>query len=188
MILARAGRSLGAMNLVDGQNGAGAGVRTDGRAGVRAVAGGRSTLRLVVDEPVVAGAQARHSAERRAVEAANRRAAGLVASDARWVLATTVAGEIQGGRAAVVTPASRDRILATARRLGLRAFDASLVIAIVQDGARRGETLGEDVEGRLTMIRPAAARGERSPMWLMAASVGLAAVLAAGMIAVMAIG
>lgn len=125
---------------------------------------------------------------RRAVEEANRVAAGLAADDARWVLATAVAGEVQGGRAALVTPASRDRILATARRLGLRAFDANLVIAIVQDGARRGEVLGEDVEGRLTMIRPAAARAERSPMWLMAASIALAVVIAAGMIAAMTVG
>jgi hypothetical protein len=63
----------------------------------------------------------------------------LSAGDPRWVFAARVASQLEGGRAGVLRPERRERLMRTARLLGLRAFDASLVIALVQDSARRGD-------------------------------------------------
>ncbi|MEL7088663.1 MAG: hypothetical protein AAGL98_09530, partial [Planctomycetota bacterium] len=56
-------------------------------------------------------------------------------SDPRWVLAVRAAEQLEG---AVLAPEKRDRLVRTGKMLGLTAFDASLIIAIVQDQARRG--------------------------------------------------
>lgn len=56
-------------------------------------------------------------------------------SDPRWVLAIRAAEQLQG---ALLTPDRRDKLVRLGRVLGLRPFDANLVIAIVQDQARRG--------------------------------------------------
>jgi hypothetical protein len=64
----------------------------------------------------------------------------LATSDARWVFAARVASQIEGGRAAILRPERRDRLMRTARALAIRPFDASVIIALVQDTARRGET------------------------------------------------
>lgn len=83
----------------------------------------------------------------------------LLGDDARWVFAVRVRREVQGGHAAIVTPESRKRLLKLANRLGLRDFDANLVIAIVQDDARtHGGTLpvpSDAVRGPLNLVRPA---------------------------------
>lgn len=133
----------------------------------------RPALRLVETPQPTRRVDARH------VAAANRAAAGLSADDARWVLAAKVAQEIRrvsDGRTALVTPDARRRLTASARAMGLRAFDANLIIAIVQDALRRGEELGEDVEGRLQMIR-GVERGSTAKIarWPIAASAALAA-------------
>lgn len=124
----------------------------------------------------------------------NVAAAGLSATDARWVLAVRVAESLDGGRAAVLTPEKRRRLVALATRMGLRPFDANLVIAIVQDSARSGERpMGPEVAGRLSLIPapgsvPAEADGvERSSsVWAVAmpvaAAVALAVVLLQAMI------
>lgn len=57
------------------------------------------------------------------------------ATDPRWVLALRTAEQLQGS---ILTPDRRQRLQQTGRLLGLTAFDCSLVIAIVQDQARRG--------------------------------------------------
>jgi len=102
----------------------------------------------VRSDPLAASASAR-----RAVERATRRAA-LTTDDARWVFAARVASSIDGGRAAILTPEKRQRLLTQAQRLGLRRFDANLVIAIVQDSARCGhEPLGPTTSERLPLIR-----------------------------------
>ncbi|MEO1130517.1 MAG: hypothetical protein AAFX05_12545, partial [Planctomycetota bacterium] len=63
-----------------------------------------------------------------------------------------------------------------AGRLGLRPFDASLIIAIVQDGARRGVSVEDtDTTDRLRLVR--AAQRRRDVLW----SVLLAGALALGM-------
>lgn len=86
----------------------------------------------------------------------NRRSAAMDSTDARWVLACRVAVSLEGGRAAILRPEARDRLLVQAERMGLRPFDANLVIAIVQDSARCGlEPLGLPTAERLPMVRPA---------------------------------
>lgn len=57
----------------------------------------------------------------------------------RQIFAQAVEDCMQGGRSAIITPVDRDELLARAKQLGLRPFDAHLLIATVQDAARRGE-------------------------------------------------
>ena len=56
-------------------------------------------------------------------------------SDPRWVLAVRTAEAIDSG---VLAPEKRETLTRLGKLLGLRPFDTSLVIAIVQDQARRG--------------------------------------------------
>ena len=55
--------------------------------------------------------------------------------DPRWVLAVRVAEALEGP---ILRPEPREKLLRLGRALGLTAFDANLVIAVVQDQARRG--------------------------------------------------
>lgn len=111
---------------------------------------------------------------------ANRAAAGLTATDPRWVLALRVAVSLAGGRAAVLTPDKRRSMERLAGRLGLRPFDAALVIAIVQDASRRGESIadrgpGPAVAARLQLVRPVdPPRDDRDTVRLWAAATVLA--------------
>ena len=50
-----------------------------------------------------------------------------------------------------LTPERRQRVLDNAKVIGLRPFDANLIIAVVQDHARRGETPAE-AQSTLSMI------------------------------------
>lgn len=116
------------------------------------------------------------------LEETRRATPALLSDDARWVFAVRVKREIQGGRAAIVAPDSRKRLLKLANRLGLRNFDANLVIAIVQDDARLYGTAipvpSEAAKGPLSLIRPAIveATPTSSNIWMcIGASVGLAA-------------
>lgn len=72
--------------------------------------------------------------------AAENASAALGADDARQAFAVAVARSLEGGRAAILRPDARRSLTSQAGRLGLRPFDAALVIAIVQDAARRGES------------------------------------------------
>jgi hypothetical protein len=58
--------------------------------------------------------------------------------DARWQFATAVEGALQG---ATLAYEDRRRLLGLATRLGIREFDAHLIVALVQDRARRGEPI-----------------------------------------------
>lgn len=81
------------------------------------------------------------------------------AADPRWVLAARAASLLEGGRAALLTPDRRRRLMSLADRMGLRPFDASLVIAIVQDSARTGNgsvLSSPGVAGRLRLVGGAA--------------------------------
>jgi len=100
---------------------------------------------------------------RRAVASENRASAALDLEDARLVFALRVAERLEGGRAAILTPESRGRLMSLSERMGLAPFDASLVIAIVQDAARRGETADDPLTaGRLTLVRPAGRAARRT--------------------------
>lgn len=57
------------------------------------------------------------------------------ATDPRWVLAIRTAESLQGD---VLPPAKRDALMKTGKMMGLTPFDCSLILAIVQDRARRG--------------------------------------------------
>jgi hypothetical protein len=84
---------------------------------------------------------------KRAVRIANRASADLSPHDARAILASLAARSIEGGEAAMIRPDVRRRLVARAASMGLRPFDANLVIAIVQDDARvSGGTTGRGVE------------------------------------------
>lgn len=119
-------------------------------------------LRLVrSDGPLSRRAAPPSRDDHAAVLRENRRAADarLTADDARRILALRTAEALDGGRAAVLRPESRRRLLQLAHMLGVRAFDANLVIAIVQDGARRGETPSPNAaasDHRLSIVGAAA--------------------------------
>lgn len=56
-------------------------------------------------------------------------------ADPRWVLAVRTAEQLEG---ALLRPERRERLIRLGRLLGLSVFDSNLIIAIVQDQARRG--------------------------------------------------
>ncbi|MBL8990566.1 MAG: hypothetical protein JNJ48_03190 [Phycisphaerae bacterium] len=93
---------------------------------------------------------------RRDVARANVLASGMMPDDARWIFALRAADALEGGIAAIIRPEVRRKLVDIAVRLGLRPFDANLIIAIVQDGRRSGRgALNPDCESRLTLVRPA---------------------------------
>ncbi|MEO0588376.1 MAG: hypothetical protein AAF078_12145 [Planctomycetota bacterium] len=77
------------------------------------------------------------SARRSLARPADRAAAAqpLAANDPRWVLAIRTAHELDH---TTLVPEKRQKLVRLGRSLGLNPFDANLVIAIVQDQARRG--------------------------------------------------
>jgi hypothetical protein len=75
---------------------------------------------------------------RLAAHAAHVESSHIDPRDPRWVLAQQTQARLQG---AMLTPQRRDELLASGRRLGLRSFEANLVIAVVQDRARRRQPL-----------------------------------------------
>ena len=101
---------------------------------------------------------AEESMKRRRMEVAreNHAASSLDADDARWVFAVLVSKVLDGGRAAILAPDRRRLLMGNAKEMGLREFDANLVIAIVQDCVRTGhERLCPRTEARLAMVRVA---------------------------------
>lgn len=97
-------------------------------------------------------------------------------TDARWQLAAEAQRALQG---AVLAFEDRRRLLALANRLGIRSFDANLILALVQDRARRGEPL-EAASATIEMIPKPPARGtardtrDWTPVWLAALMVAMA--------------
>lgn len=92
---------------------------------------------------------------RESIARANAASAGLSPLDVRWMLAQAVSANLEQGRVAALPPEKRARLLSHASALGLRPFDASLIIAVVQDQARQGKSLDQEANARLAMI-PAA--------------------------------
>lgn len=83
-------------------------------------------------------------------------------ADARWQLATETQRALQG---AVLAFEDRRRLLAMANRLGIRAFDANLILALVQDRARRGEPLEAAAETIGMIPLPAVEKRDWTPVW-----------------------
>ncbi len=84
-------------------------------------------------------------------------------TDPRWVLAVRAYAQLQGS---TLTPERRIRVLKTAEHLGLRVFDANLIIAVVQDHARSGLPL-QNAAGTLNLIRePVSTTHDQKWIWM----------------------
>ena len=97
-------------------------------------------MRLVGQHDPVAVEAWTLSSERSEVERENIAAAGiqLPALDPRWQLASHAYSQLQEGP---LTPDQRSRLIDQAATMGMRTFDASLIIAIAQDHARNGRPI-----------------------------------------------
>lgn len=82
--------------------------------------------------------------------AAAARNSELKPNDPRWVLAVQTAAQLDGDR---LSPEARKRIERTARLLGVRTFDANVIMAIVQDHARQKLPLSSS-SGMIEMVQP----------------------------------
>lgn len=113
------------------------------------------------------------------VGAENKRAASLSDRDARRIMAQRVAENLEGGRAGILVPERRRALVATAQRLGIRPFDANLIIAVVQDRFRRGllgasaasrddrlELITAPAEPDAPLAHPALVERRRERFWL----------------------
>ncbi len=90
---------------------------------------------------------------RRVVTEENRAAArnlDLDAADPRWVLAARAYSQLEGS---ALTFDRRQKLMRTARQLGVRPFDANVIVAVVQDHARRGRRLDE-AAGTIALLDP----------------------------------
>ncbi len=137
----------------------------------------RPLLRVDESRPAPKAVSARDKSRSAEVAAENAAAATLSATDARWIFAVRVSEHLDGGKAAVLTPDRRQRLLRLATNIGLRPFDANLIIAIVQDEARHGVTpspLNAETEQRLALVRPAQPHARPAP-WI---SIALAILIA----------
>jgi len=116
----------------------------------------RPPLRAVDDDE-----RARFNIARENRQAATR--LDLDPTDPRWVLAVRTASQMQGG---VLTPERRERVMRTADQLGVRPFDAGIVIALVQDRLRRGGHLGDLTPQLGLLSNPVRRRAPRRfPAW-----------------------
>lgn len=128
-----------------------------------------SGLRLVFPDrgPSIDEARAR-----RAIAEENARAAAMAheASDAdvRHIMALRVHESLEGGRAALLTAPRRRELVKAGERMGLRPFESNLIIAIVQDGARRGKDLtSRETRSALGVIpAPESREDRRSEAWM----------------------
>lgn len=134
-------------------------------------------LRLVgTDDPDVVDSWKTPREARQNVIRENRIAASnpqLEPTDPRWVLAMRAYSQLQGS---TLTPERRERVLDNAKAIGLRPFDANLIIAVVQDHARRGESPAE-AQSTLSMIAMPVRSSDRLiwPRWLAAIMCALVA-------------
>lgn len=103
-------------------------------------------------------------------------------TDARWQLATETQRALQG---AVLAFEDRRRLLAMANRLGIRAFDANLILALVQDRARRGEPIEAAAETIGMIPVHAAQPRDWAPIWTLSLvlAIALAMVIDAALVA-----
>ncbi len=115
--------------------------------------------------------------ERSAVQQENRSAAGITipSLDPRWQLASTAYSQLQEGP---LTPGQRSRLIDQASGMGLRTFDASLIIAIAQDHARTGRPL-RDAAPTLDLVKMRTSSDRAGLRWACAVA---SAVVATGLL------
>ncbi len=110
-------------------------------------------------------------------------AAPLSPDDPRWVLAVRARELMQG---AMLGPDDRQNLLRTGRVMGLTDFESNLVLAIMQDQARRGQSLASAIDNLAMVPRYHQAQGKAT--WaaalgwgvaILAAEIGLLAALLA---------
>ncbi len=77
----------------------------------------------------------------------------LEPTDPRWILAARAYSQLEDQ---TLTFQHRERLLRMGRQLGVRPSDVNMIIAIVQDHARRGIDLSEAVEVIALLKQPAA--------------------------------
>ncbi len=126
------------------------------------VAASKPHLRLVgADNPAELESMRASQAVARENAAASRNV-HLDPTDPRWVVAATTHAQLQGS---ALTHQRRQHVLRLAHRLGVRPFEANVIIAIVQDQARQGAMLS-DAAPTLTMLRdPRADRKSNRTGW-----------------------
>ncbi len=112
---------------------------------------------------------------RREIARENHSAGGLSVDDMRDVFAAAVVGALDGGRAAILRPQVRRRLVAGAVATGMRPFEANLVIALVQEATRNGRTV------RARMV-PIARTPRKRWLWAVAATLATAAAILAGLV------
>ncbi len=106
-------------------------------------------------------------------------ATGLDTKDPRWILAMQTQSRLQGS---VLVPELRDQLLRNGAKLGLRPFESNLVIAIIQDRARAGNSARSPVP-LLSLVGHSIQNHSKKtitwPKWLaaFAAATAMAAVL-----------
>lgn len=109
----------------------------------------------------------------------------LSQDDARLILARRAAEAIEGGAIARLAPARRRGLERLATKLGLRAFDTNLVIAIAQDAARSSDPIDStSVCGRLNLVGGPTRRAvmpARATIWTLLAAATIAAALVAAL-------
>jgi hypothetical protein len=84
------------------------------------------------------------------------------ATDPRWVLAVATAQLMEGD---VLPPHKREALMTKGKAMGLTAFDCSLILATIQDRARRGIPLDEcpaQSASQLALIPPPPVRTFKS--------------------------
>jgi hypothetical protein len=108
-------------------------------------------------------------------------ATDLDPQDPRWLVAVETASHLEGS---LLSFERRQRVLAFAARVGVRTFDANLIIAAVQDRARRGEPL-ESALGTVAMAalprpNPTRVTSRDRRLYFITALIAVAAHLALG--------
>ena len=132
-----------------------------------------TNMRLVGQHDPVAMDAWTLSAERSAVRRENVAAADIriPSLDPRWQLATNAYSQLQQGP---LSPAQRTRLIDDASAMGLRTFDASLIIAIAQDHARNGRPL-QDAASTLDLVRIKPPSGRHGLRWACAVACAIVA-------------
>ena len=134
-----------------------------GRAEAPRPGGPRSTFpRLVEDErprpdPRALRVYRQAAAQETVLARETARDPSFAPGDPRWRFAREVESALEGS---VLPFEERRRLLSLAQRFGIRAFDANLIVALVQDRARRGEPV-ETAAATIAMVPVATGANQR---------------------------